>query len=131
MLIQSNPTFADNFKLQRSQIIFKGNNSTFTPLSSDSRTLDGILPEMLLIDEAMIVPQEEVKDSVTSGFGGSASPICICISTAYAVDFSNNWCYDEMEYGKAVDGEVENERFFSICYQLDDKEEVHDKKCGI
>lgn len=131
MLIQSNPTFADNFKLQRSQIIFKGNNSTFTPLSSDSRTLDGILPEMLLIDEAMIVPQE-VKDSVTSGFGGSASPICICISTAYAVDFSNNWCYDEMEYGKAVNrGEVENERFFSICYQLDDKEEVHDEKMWI
>lgn len=131
MLINSNPKFAENFKLHRSEIVFKGNNSTFTPLSSDSRTLDGILPEMLLIDEAMIVPQD-VKDSVTSGFGGSASPICICISTAYAVDFSNNWCYDEMEYGKAVNrGEIENERFFSICYQLDDKEEVHNEEMWI
>ena len=131
MLIQSNPKFAEHFKLHRSEIIFKGNNSSFTPLSSDSRTLDGILPEMLLIDESMIVPQD-VKDSVTSGFGGSASPICICISTAYAVDFSNNWCYDEMEYGKAVNrGEIENERFFSICYQLDDPEEVHNEEMWI
>lgn len=131
MLINSNPKFAEFFKLHRSEIIFKGNNSSFTPLSSDSRTLDGILPEMLLIDEAMIVPQD-VKDSVTSGFGGSASPICICISTAYAIDFNNNWCYDEMEYGKAVNrGEIENERFFSICYQLDNKEEVHDEKMWV
>ena len=130
-LINTNPNFAENFKLQRSEIIFKGNNASFAPLSSDSRTLDGILPEMLLCDEAMIVPQD-VKDSVTSGFGGSASPIFIAISTAYPEHMTEQWCIDELNYGKAVNrGEIENERVFCIAYQLDDKEEVHDENMWI
>lgn len=127
-MIASNPKVAKKFKLNRSEIILKSNESSFKYLASEEKTLDGISPSVGIIDEAFVVP-EGVRSSIASGTGARLSPLIVSISTSYDVKMTGNWAFDEMEYTKKVNsGEIENERHFGIIYQLDNEEEVDDER---
>lgn len=122
-LIASNPRLAKKFKLNRNEIRLIKNESTFIPLASEEKTLDGISPSVGIIDEAFVVP-EGVRSSIASGTGARLSPLIVSISTSYDVKMIGNWAYDEMEYTKKVNsGELDNERHWGVIYQLDSEEE--------
>lgn len=126
-IISTNPKIARKFKLNKAEIILKSKKSTFKPLSSDYKSLDGVSPNFVLLDEAFVM-DEGVRNSLTSGFGQRLSPLAVAISTSYDVSMAGNWAYDEMVYTKKVNsGEIENDRHFGIVYSLDSEEEVHDK----
>lgn len=127
-IIKTNSKIARKFKINKAEITFKKNESIFMPMSSDYKSLDGVSPNFVLLDEAFVM-DPGVRDSMTSGFGQRLSPLAVAISTAYDVSMTGNWAYDEMVYTKKVNsGEIENDRHFGIIYSLDDEDDVHDKE---
>ena len=80
-LIASNPRLAKKFKLNRNEIRLIKNESTFIPLASEEKTLDGISPSVGIIDEAFVVP-EGVRSSIASGTGARLSPCLLYTSDA-------------------------------------------------
>lgn len=127
-LIGSNKKLAKKFRLNRNEIRLLKNESTFIPLASEEKTLDGISPSTGIIDEAFVTP-EGVRSSISSGTGARLSPLIVCISTSYDVKMVGNWAYEEMVYTQEVNaGTKENDRHFGLIYQLDSPEEVHNKK---
>ena len=126
-IIGTNSKIARKFKLNKNEIIMKRNKSLFKPMSSDYKSLDGVSPNFVLLDEAFVM-DEGVRSSMTSGFGQRLSPLAVAISTSYDVKMTGNWAYDEMMYTKKVNaGVIDNPRHFGIIYSLDDEKEVHDK----
>lgn len=127
-LIGSNKKLARKFKLNRNEIRLLKNESTFVPLASEEKTLDGISPSTGIIDEAFVTP-EGVRSSISSGTGARLSPLVVGISTSYDVKMIGNWANEEMLYTKDVNsGEKVNERHFGLIYQLDKVEEYDDKR---
>lgn len=127
-LINSNPKVAKKFKINRSEIRMKSNNSTFIALSSDVNTLDGSSPSLAIVDEAMVT-KEGVRSAMISGTGQRLNSLIVMITTSYDVNMANNWCYEEYLITKKINDpsdDLKNDTHFGMIFQLDGEDDLND-----
>ena len=109
-----------------SAITCKDRFSTFKALGRDSKSLDGLNPSMVIIDEAGAITDRNVIEVMTSAVGARLSPLIVYITTAY---FSKATAYYEkrMYVESVLKGEFKDDRVFGMIYTLDAEDNFEDK----
>lgn len=94
----------------------------FSPLSRESKRLDGLNARFAIIDEAAAVGDANLIQVLTSSMGAQTSPMTVFISTAQPR--RDTLYYETLEHSKRVlDEAVDDDRLFSLPYELDDESE--------
>lgn len=99
--------------------------SSFLPLSSDTKSLDGKNVHCAVIDELHAHKTREVFDVVETGTGARSQPLLWIITTAG----SNRAgiCYEQRIYvTRLLDKKAEDETYFGIIYTIDEGDDWTD-----
>jgi len=117
-MVRNNPSLArvcqvyDGYK----RIIYEPADSFYEALSSDAPRKHGLGPSVVLFDEVHVLPNRELHDVLTTGFGARLDPLTIYITTA-------GWdrtsiCWELWDYARKVrDGVIDDQRFLPILYE--------------
>lgn len=104
-------------------------DGSFTYISNDSKTTDGLNPSCAIIDELHAHKTDDLLNVLQSGMGARKQPLLFLITTA-GHDLSNP-CYAEYErVEKMLAGAkgYENEKYFGIIYELDKGDSPENKE---
>lgn len=121
-----------------SKLLVKKNNcieshfnfGTFTPLASDSGSLDGLNVHLGIVDEMHALKDRNLYDVVKQSQSARKQPIMWSISTA---GFVRENIYDDMyDYAEQViDGLIHDDSFIAFIYELDNRDEWLKEDCWI
>ena len=129
-MVQQSPELRQFVKRRKSDLYCSFNLGVFQPLSSDSNTLDGLLPSMCILDECHAIKDRNLYDVMRQSMSAASrkQPLFITITTS---GFNREGIYDELyQYAEQVlNGEIEDEHFLSFIYELDSLEEWDREDC--
>lgn len=119
-LLNVSPYLKDRFTIRRTDITCNLTNNTYKPLNYSRNRMDGRKASVWLADEVGALPETYAIDSMKSSQINMKNRLGIMISTAYP-DVDNPMT-EEVEYAKKVlDGVIENETYFALIYEPDNK----------
>lgn len=119
-LIAVSPALEKHFTIKRDEIMFKVAENKYIPLNYSNNRLDGRKANVFLVDEVGALPERYAISAMQSSQINMKNRLGIMISTAYPS--MDNPMQEEVEYAKKVlDGVIENETYFSLLYEPDDK----------
>jgi phage terminase large subunit-like protein len=127
-MVTQSPWLSQLIKKRKSDLYVPLTFSTFEPLASDSNTLDGLNMHCGIIDELHSLKDRNIYDVSKQSMGARTQPLLLIISTA---GFVRENIYDNRyEYAdKVLNGMIEDDRFISFIYELDDRSEWSKPKC--
>lgn len=96
-------------------------------LSGDSKALDGLDIHCSIMDELAAWKSREVYDLIKQAIGAREQPLIIAISTQGFIR-GNIWDAELENANKWLLGELEDDRFLPILYELDDRQEMYDER---
>lgn len=128
MVLQS-PELRSIIKPHTLDLYCEKNLGIYRPLSSDSNTLDGLLPSVVILDECHAIKDRNLYDVTKQALSAESrkQPLYITITTS---GFIREGIYDELyDYAEHVlSHEVQDHRFLSFIYELDSLEEWTNEK---
>lgn len=111
-------------EVEQHSIFQKESNSSFRALSADYGSLDGLIPQLAIIDELHAVTRG-LWDIVETALSKRSQPLLLSISTA-GFD-SSSIGYEMATYVRQIlDGVVKDDKFFGIIFEAD-KEALDDR----
>ena len=119
--------FAKNIIYHTNTLLIPGTNSKCEPLSSDSKSLDGLDTHFASLDELHAHPTREVYDLIDDSIGARSQPLISIITTA---GFNQTGiCYEIREYlTQILKGTIQDDSFFGMIFTLDTKKDWPDLK---
>ena len=112
--------FAKIVNFYRHNLSVESTWSKCEPLSSETKSLDGLDTHFASLDELHAHPTPEVHDLVVDSVGARSQPLILIITTA-GFDQSGI-CYQRREYlTKILKGTIQDDSFFGVIYTLDTK----------
>lgn len=129
-MVAQSPYLAKYIKKRRTDMYSPYNFGVFQPLSSDSNTLDGLNPHCGIIDELHSIKDRNIYDVVKQGMSARKQPLLFQITTS---GMNRNTIYDaQYEYAeKVLNGDVTDEHFLALIYELDSSNEWTDPNMWI
>ena len=109
-------------------LIFKGNMGYFTPLSSQTRSLDGLNVHLAVVDELHAIVNRDLFDLVKQATAARDQPLVLEITTN---GFQRGMLFDD-QYDYAarwLDGKFADDHFIAFVYELDGRGEWADESC--
>lgn len=108
-------------------LIFRANDGYFTPLSSQTRNLDGLNVHFAAIDELAAITNRDTYDLVKQATSSREQPLIVEITTN---GFERDNLFDQQYAyaGHLLDGSVEDDHFLPVIYELDSREEWTDER---
>lgn len=103
-------------------------NSKFEPLSADEKTLDGLNPSTLLIDELHKHKSRGLLDVLTSAQGSRRQPLQWTITTAGDDNPESVYAAENDYATKVLEGTIEDDSFFSFITSIDKGDRWDDPK---
>lgn len=99
-------------------------------LASNTNSLDGLNGHCIVIDELAAIKNRDIYDLMKQSMSARSQPMLWCITTN---GFVRESIYDsQYEYASSVlSGQIKDERFLPIIYELDRREEWTDPKAWI
>ena len=124
-MVSQSPYLAKYIKKRRTDMYSPYNFGVFQPLSSDSNTLDGLNPHCGIIDELHSIKDRNIYDVVKQGMSARKQPLLFQITTS---GMNRNSIYDsQYEYAeKVLNGDIADEHFLALIYELDSSKEWTD-----
>lgn len=131
-MVKQSPYLSKYIKSRKSDLYCNYNFGVYRPLSSDSDTLDGLNPSMVILDECHAIKDRNLYDVMKQALTAESreQPLFLTITTS---GFIREGIYDELyEYAEQIlNGEVEDEHFLSFIYELDELSEWTKEDCWI
>lgn len=126
-MVDASDDLADICQTYKSSITVEDTNSKYVPLSSETKTKDGLHVHLGLIDEYHAHPNDEMYNLVRSGMAARSQPLLYIITTA---GFNKSGsCKREHDYGvQILEGTRTNEEYFVIIFTLDKDDDWTDPK---
>jgi phage terminase large subunit-like protein len=110
--------FAEDITYHAHNMSIERTWSKCEPLSSETKSLDGLDTHFASLDELHAHPSPDVHDLVVDSIGARSQPLIMIITTA-GFDQSGV-CYSRREYlTKILKGVIQDDSFFGIIYTLD------------
>lgn len=111
-------------------IMYPPNMGYITPLTSQTRNLDGLDVHFGVFDEMSAYVNRDLYDLVRQGISAREQPLLWAITSN---GFQRGGIFDDrVEYGtRILKGEVDDDRFLPIMYELDRREEWVDETCWV
>ncbi len=101
--------------------------SFYQALSSEASLKHGLSPSAVLFDELHVLPNRELFNVLTTGFGARREPLTIMITTA-GWD-RNSLCWEQWDYARKVrDKVIADDGFLPILYEAKDTDDWSDEK---
>ena len=127
-MLRQSPALSRHVKKRQHDMYFPMTFGRYEALSSDSNSLDGLNSHAVIIDELHAIKDRQLYEVMKQSMSARRQPLLLMITTAGTVRES---IYDDMyEYAsRVVEGEVTDERFLPVLYELDDRAEWTDYKC--
>lgn len=117
--LEVSPLLLKHFTIQRDKIICKMNDNVLFPIAGEARNTDGKLVAVGCVDEYGSARDSSIYDSLQTSMLSTINRLLFTISTGYPYEI--NPMRDQIDYGKKVlDGVIEDDRFFLMCYELDE-----------
>lgn len=114
--------FAPLITFHKHNLSIESTWSKCEPLSSDTKSLDGLDTHFASLDELHAHPTPEVHDLIDDSVGARSQPLILIITTA-GFDQAGV-CYQRREYlTKVLKGVIEDDSFFGVIYTLDTKKD--------
>ncbi len=131
MVLQS-PDLRKIIEPKKVELTSAFNFGVFQPLSSDSNTLDGLNPSMVILDECHAIKDRNIFDVMKQSISAETrkQPLFLIITT---MGFNRDGIFDE-EYQYAEDvlnGNVEDDHFLSFIYELESGDQWDDEETWI
>lgn len=125
-MVMQSPYLSKYIRKRKTDMYSQFNLGIFQPLSSDSNTLDGLNPHCGVIDELHSIKDRNIYDVVKQGMSARKQPILFQITTS---GFNREGIYDsQYEYAERVlNGDITDERFLPLIYELDSTSEWMDE----
>lgn len=111
-------------------LMFDKNSGYFTPLSSQTRNLDGLNVHFAAIDEVAAITNRDTYDLLKQGMSSRDQPLLVEITTnGFERDnfFDNQYDYA----ARILDGKAEDDHFLPVIYELDERSEWMDEGCWV
>lgn len=106
------------------------NSGYFTPLSSQTRNLDGLNVHFAAIDEVAAITKRDTYDLLKQGVSSRDQPLIVEITTN---GFERDNFFDaQYDYAcRVLDGKAEDDHFLPLLYELDERAEWRDPEMWI
>lgn len=123
-MVHQSPYLRQYIKSRKSDLYCQYNLGIYQPLSSDSNTLDGLNPSVVILDECHAIKDRNLYDVMKQAMAAESrkQPLFLIITTG---GFNRENIYDELyDYATGVlNGEIDDEHFLSFIYELDSLDE--------
>lgn len=118
-MVGSSPSLSGKLARFKSNISVDGTASKFEPLSSDEKTLDGLNPHCVLIDELHKHKTRALLDVLDTALGARRQPLLWIITTA-GDDSPESVYAQENDYAtKVLEGTIEDDATFAYIATID------------
>ena len=118
-MVATSPEMAATVARFKTNMSVDGTASKFEPLSSDERTLDGLNPHCLLIDELHKHRTRALLDVLDTALGARRQPLLWIITTA-GDDSPQSVYATENDYAvKVLEGVIEDDNVFAFIATID------------
>ena len=105
--------------------------SSFVPLSSDERTLDGLNPHLIVIDELHRHKSRAVLDVLDTAMGSRRQPLLWIITTAGDDNPESVYAAETTYAQQVLEGTVKDDSYFAYIATLDKDDRWDDPTCWI
>jgi len=104
--------------------------SVYKPLASDSNSLDGLGPHLVIFDEVHSFKDRNLYGVMETAVGARKQPLLWAISTAGFDD--TGICHElQVDLEKILKREYEDDSQFGMIYTIEKDDDFRDKKCWI
>jgi len=118
-MVATSPALSAELARFKSNISVEGTASKFEPLSSDEKTLDGLNPHCVLIDELHKHKTRALLDVLDTALGARRQPLLWIITTA-GDDSPESVYAQENDYAtKVLEGTIEDDATFAFIATID------------
>lgn len=126
-LIKSSPAIRNRFKINRTEIICKINETVINNLSGEADTINGKLLSCYVVDECSNMQDSSVVDALKLSQMSTKRRLAIYISTQY--DNPVNVFNDLLDYHrKVLLGVIPARNTFGLLFELDEADDFKDEK---
>lgn len=126
-MVNSNDELKELIKSYRNSLFVEGTATKFEPLSSDAKSLDGLNPHCILIDELHAHKTSDLYGVLETAIGSRRQPIIFSITTAGFTQMGI--CVDQRDYGrKIVQKTIQDESFMFVDYGIDEGDNPFDEQ---
>ena len=125
-MVASSPALAAKLARFKSNLSVDGTASKFEPLSSDEKTLDGLNPHCVLIDELHKHKTRALLDVLDTALGARRQPLLWIITTA-GDDSPESVYAQENDYAtKVLEGTIDDDATFAYIATIDKGDKWND-----
>jgi phage terminase large subunit-like protein len=118
-MVNSSPELKQVIKVHKHSLFVESTATKFEALSSDAKSLDGLNPQCVLIDELHAHKTPDLYGVLETAIGARLQPLILSITTAGFV--TTGICVDQRDYGrKVVQGLIEDDSFMFVDYGIDE-----------
>jgi len=135
-LLQTSPKWAGLFRVRTKHMVHGPSGSEWAPLGSDSRSQDGLRPDVAIMDELHAWRDRALWDVIDSAFGSAYSPLLFQITTAGVI--LDGICREQearvmdvlksVERGTYCGAAGDAARYFGCIWTLDKSDKWDDPK---
>jgi phage terminase large subunit-like protein len=127
-MVRSSPELRERIGIFKLNMSIDATASKFEPLSADDRTLDGLNPHIVLIDELHKHKSRAVLDVLDTALGSRRQPLLWIITTAGDDDPESVYAQENDYAVKVLEGVLEDDSFFAFITTIDKADRWDDPK---
>lgn len=119
-MVRASPALSRAISVFKLNLSVDSTSSKFEPLSADERTLDGLNPHVVIIDELHKHKTRSVLDVLDTAQGARRQPLLWIITTSGGDDPETAYASEDEYAAKVVEGVVEDDGYFAFASEADD-----------
>lgn len=127
---QQSPLLLKHTKKRATDLYYPRNMGYIKPLASNTNSMDGLDVHGAVIDELAAIKNRDIYDLIRQAMAARSQPLLFCESTN---GFVRNNIFDaQYDYAdKLLRGEIKNDRFLPLIYELDSPDEWDKEECWL
>lgn len=126
-MVEQSKELSKYVKLWKTSIVFENTESSYKPLSKETKNKDGLSPHCAICDEMHAWVSDDIYNLITTGMGARRNPLVFSITTAGA-DMSLPYYGMRNHYIEILRGIKKQENTFAIIYCPDKEDDWKDPK---
>jgi len=126
--VADNPELRAHVQRWAGALAVKDTDGSFTPLSSDEKSMDGLRPSVIIADEIAFWSDREQWDKLVKGVVSRTQPLTFAVTTAGTT--KQCFAYGKFALGeKILRGVINDDTTFVLIYAIDAGDDPMDEAC--